>query len=214
MRRVIAVAALALGASAVGAHPGSAQQDPEATWPVWYEGAQALPPGVHAIEKDSTYAVSGASAAAIQQQMDEHAPMVDGRRVQGAHFWEWWHHYEYQTVGDGMCQVTDSVVLVRSLIVLPDWSDSDLAHRDLVRSWNGFRFRLREHEDGHRAITLASATELWEAVGARAPSLCTTLRGDIRGLASSIFDASAERQSAYDEDTAHGLRQGARWPPG
>lgn len=213
MRRVIGLAALAFCAATAGAEPAGAQQEPD-TWPVWYDGAEALPSGVHAIEKDSTYVVTGMSAAEVQRQMDEHAPVVDGRRVQGAHFWEWWHHYEYQNVGDGMCEVTESVVLVRSLIVLPDWSDSDLADRDVVRSWNGFRFRLREHEDGHRAITLTSATELWDAVTAREPSPCTTLREDIRELAASVFDASAERQSAYDVDTAHGLRQGARWPPG
>ena len=146
--------------------------------------------------------------------MDEHAPLVDGRRVQGAHIWEWWHHYEYASTGEGDCQVTSSVVLVRSVIILPTWDHHDMVDRELIRAWNGYRFRLREHEDGHRTITLGSAAELWKQVQARAPSSCVSLGPDMKALADSVFDASDAEQSRYDDNTAHGLRQGARWPPG
>ncbi len=158
--------------------------------------------------------MSGSTAANLQSEMEARAPVVDGRRVQGAHFWEWWHHYEYAPAQGGRCKVTNSVVLVRSLIVLPQWTDQAAADRDLVRAWNGYRFRLREHEDGHRAITLRSATELFNRVLARPASACTSLRDDVRALADSVFQSSADSQAAYDVETRHGLGQGARWPPG
>lgn len=200
----------------VGGTPCAGQSQPvtEGTWPAWYDGGSDLPSGVHAIERDSTYAVVGSTAGDLQDAMDATAPMVDGRRVQGAHTWQWWHHYEYKSEGHGECRVTKSVVLVRSVIVLPEWENRATIDRDLVRAWNGYRFRLREHEDGHRTITLASATQLWNAVRSREPSPCASIKTNLRALADSVFVASEELQRQYDDQTSHGLRQGARWPPG
>ncbi len=194
--------------------PGVAQSVPSESWPSWYSGGDSLRAGVHAIEKDSSYIITGSTASDLQADMDERAPIVADRRVQGAHVWEWWHHYEYGPDGGGLCVVTESVVLVRSVIVLPRWAGNQTADRELVRAWNGYRFRLREHEDGHRMITLASAAELLDAVQSRPPSPCPTLRDEVRALADSVFESSASAQTDYDNSTAHGLLQGARWPPG
>ncbi len=189
--------------------------DSPAAEDAWWRELGGPGPGLHVIEVDSTYRIRGHDYDDLLREMRRKGPGTDeiGTRL-GVHVARWRWSYDYWTGGrNGRCRVTDVSVALRSIIVLPEWVREPGASADLVRRWPRFRDALVEHEMGHRNRARAQGVVLWQSLLGLQAETCEELRTLVSETATRVVSEGEAAQLEYDRDTAHGLRQGAVWPP-
>lgn len=200
---------LAIAAGALAGQDGSG---PDEGW--WAE----LPdpgPGLHVFEADSIYEIRGRTYGDLLGEMRRRGPGVDdiGTRL-GVHVAQWRWSYEYRTGGaDARCRVTDASVILRSVIVLPEWVDRSGAVREVARAWPRFVDALVTHELGHRTRARRLGVSLWQSLLGLQAETCEALGTLVSETASRIVEEGEAAQLEYDRETGHGVHQGAVWPP-
>lgn len=170
--------------------------------------------GFHVIEVDSVYAISGFTYDDILRDMHRKGPGFDDIGVQlGLHLSQWRYSYEYTRSGGSMrCRLTEAQVLLRSVILLPDWTNASTAPSKIATGWRPFLRALTVHEEGHRSRALMQGVQLWTALlGLEAPD-CGGLEDRVRATADRVLADGQAAQLAYDRQTGHGATQGATWP--
>lgn len=194
--------------SAVG--PASAAaQDGE-----WWQELDGAGPGLHVIEQDSLYRVSGFSYEDIHREMQRNGPGVDDIGVRlGVHVSSWRWSYEFRTAPGERCRLTSASVLLRSVIVLPEWTNVATAPSEISRGWRPFLAALQTHEEGHRSRAKAQGVFLWQSLLGLEGADCRDLEVLVKEVADRVITEGREAQLAYDRDTGHGMTQGAIWPP-
>jgi predicted secreted Zn-dependent protease len=178
-----------------------------------WEGELAdLPSGPHTIEVDSTYRISGFSRNDLLRDMLRNGPGTDeiGTRF-GLHVSQWRYGFAYRSA-PGVCHLTEAQVLLRSVIILPDWTNVSTAPPELSRGWRPFLRALRTHEEGHRNRARAQGVFLWQALLGLEAGTCEELEARVRETAESVLAEGREAQLTYDRETGHGSSQGAVWP--
>lgn len=200
--------ALSVAAVCVSAPCLLPAQEPEP----WWAGIEDEPPGVKVIEVDSLYPVSGSSVEALRREMDRRGYPEDGGRRDGYHLYRWRTHYRLDETLRG-CSVRRFTILVRSVIVGPEWTGSGTASPALVAAWRRFVGNLRRHEEGHRSIVERAMRDYRRRASRITAEGCPELRDELTRLNGRIGERLAERQAAYDRRTRHGRAQGALWPP-
>jgi predicted secreted Zn-dependent protease len=178
----------------------------------WARELGDLPPGPHTVEVDSVYRISGFSHDDLLREMLRKGPGTDeiGTRF-GLHLSQWRYGYEYRS-SPGLCRLTEAQVLLRSVIITPEWTNVSTAPQELSRGWRPFVAALRTHEEGHRNRAKALGVFLWQALLGLEASSCDELERRVRDTAESVLADGREAQLAYDRDTGHGSTQGAVWP--
>ena len=207
-RAPLAVLALTMALWA-GGPSGLAAQEGE-----WWTEIDRMASGFHAIEVDSVYEISGFTHEDILREMEHKGPRADaiGPRL-GLHLSQWRYSYRYSGGGgSGRCRLTEAQVLLRSVIVLPEWTNASTAPPHVAEGWRPFMEALRRHEDGHRSRAKAQGAMLWTALlGLEAPR-CDQLEARVRAAAEQVLADGESAQEAYDRETGHGAAQGATWP--
>lgn len=180
----------------------------------WWETVEELGSGFHVVEGDSTYRVSGFTYDDIFREMQLNGPGADDIGVRlGMHLSEWRWSFRYTSEPGGRCGLGEATVLLRSRIVMPEWTNVSTAPPEIARGWRPFLDALRRHEEGHRNRAKAQGIFLWQALLGLEASDCDELRDIARSTADRVIAEGREAQVAYDRDTGHGLTQGAVWPP-
>jgi len=204
-------AVLGLGAATAplgaqhGASPGEA----------WWAELAGVGPGLHLMEVDSIYEIRGRDDHDLLREMRRKGPGIDdiGTRL-GVHVAQWRWSYNYRTGGGSdRCRVADATVLLRSVIVLPDWLDRNGAPGEVARAWPRFLAALVEHETGHRNRAKALGVMLWQSLLGLQAETCEALEALVSETAQRVVEEGDAAQRAYDRETEHGIRQGAVWPP-
>lgn len=180
----------------------------------WWDGLTELPPGLHVIEVDSTYTISGFTRDDILREMYRKGPGTDqlGPRL-GLHVSQWRYSYEYTRSGSSRrCRVLEAQVLLRSVVVVPDWTNVSTVAPHVSAGWRSFLQALKVHEDGHRQRAKALGATLWTSLLGLEGTDCTELEAMVRATAEDVLADGQEAQLAYDRQTGHGATQGATWP--
>jgi len=180
----------------------------------WWVGLGDMPPGFHTIEVDSAYTIGGATPDEILGEMKRNGPGSDdvGLRL-GLHVSQWRYSYQYTGGGQsGRCRLTEAQVLLRSVIVLPAWTDAATAPADVAAGWRPFLRSLTDHERGHRTRAKTQGANLWTSLLGLEAVDCPALERRVRETAESVLADGQEAQRRYDRETAHGATQGATWP--
>lgn len=180
----------------------------------WWAGIESMPSGFQTVEVDSVYRVSGSTREELSSAMRRDGPVAkDGARRLGLHVAQWRYSYDYVTGGETPdCRLTRARVLLRSVIILPDWAGAPAAPPELARGWRAFLGALRGHERGHRDRARAQGAMLWTALLGLAAPDCDALERRVRGAADRILAQGEAEQRRYDLETGHGATQGAVWP--
>jgi predicted secreted Zn-dependent protease len=180
----------------------------------WWQELDGAGPGLHVIERDSLYRVSGSSYEDVHREMQRNGPGVDDIGVRlGVHVSSWRWSYEFRTAPGERCRLTSASVLLRSVIVLPEWTNVASAPSEISRGWRPFLAALRSHEAGHRTRAKAQGVFLWQSLLGLEGADCADLEVLVKKVADRVIAEGREAQLAYDRDTGHGLTQGAIWPP-
>ena len=180
----------------------------------WWETLGDLGSGLHVVAGDSAYRVSGFTYDDIFREMQRSGPGTDEIGVRlGMHLSEWRWSYRYTSAPGGRCRLDEATVLLRSRIVMPEWTNVSTAPPEIARGWRPFLEALRYHEEGHRNRAKSQGIFLWQALLGLEGSDCDELSGIARSTADRVIAEGREAQVAYDRETGHGLTQGAVWPP-
>ncbi|MGH7562145.1 MAG: DUF922 domain-containing protein [Gemmatimonadales bacterium] len=174
--------------------------------------AEAPPAGVVVRARDETYRVSGDDRQALTTSVQAGGVVQGQRRYFGFH--RWTITWSLQLAErDGQCAVTDATVFVDSRMTLPEWSMPPGAEPSLREQWTEFLAALREHELGHRRIIVLGAARVRETLLAvHAPS-CDGMTDAATFAAGEVLTLLRVADAGYDEETRHGITQGAAWPP-
>lgn len=180
----------------------------------WWDELDDRGSGLHVVEIDSVYRVSGFTVADIYSEMQRKGPGTDeiGIRL-GVHLSQWRWGFEYRADPGQRCRLVEATVLLRSSIVLPEWTNASTARPEIATGWRPFLRALRSHEEGHRSRAKAQGVFLWQSLLGLEAEDCADLQDLVEEIADRVLAEGREAQLAYDRDTGHGLTQGAIWPP-
>lgn len=159
--------------------------------------------------KDTTYPVSGLSAADLRRSMYAHAEATwpDPRAVGLT---------EASIPIAGRCQeysdggaLRDATISLSLVVHLPAWQDSERAPPKLRQSWQRFLRALAAHEEGHVEIAIKHAKQLRAELAALTPEeSCQAFMTKFQERAARAQARMDEEQAAYDAKTEHGIKQG------
>jgi predicted secreted Zn-dependent protease len=201
---------LALALAILAAVSGAARAQDSGEW--WTDMDPG--PGVHAAEVDSLYRVSGFTHDDIYREMQRKGPGADEIGVRlGVHYSEWRWSFRYRQPPGGRCRLSDARVLLRSTVILPEWTNVSTARPEVARGWREFLAALRTHEEGHRSRAKAQGVFLWQSLLGLEAGTCDDLQTLVEETADRVIEEGRAAQLDYDRDTGHGRTQGAVWPP-
>ena len=151
------------------------------------------------------YTVTGASTADLRTAIRAARPATpDGVRFDAITRWHVSYRYDFVRDATGGCAPANP----REMPALADGVPEQA--RTAVEA---YLRALRAHEDGHVRIDREIATAVADAVrAARAQSTCDAVRSAVRAAADRAMDDGKARNRAYDEETHHGVLQGAVFP--
>jgi predicted secreted Zn-dependent protease len=163
--------------------------------------------GVHETLHYAHYVIHGDNTETLAEQMrslgpknaDEIAPAVtkSDRRASMTY------------LSDGhVCRIKDVTVSVDVTIILPRWDIPRDASPALVAEWGRFSEALERHEQGHRAIAIAGAKKLADALNQLHGRTCDAVHTAAEYASRDEAAETRAAQIAYDDSTRHGLAQG------
>ncbi len=159
------------------------------------------------------YTVTGSTATAILRSIRANGPKnASGRRVMGYTAWNVKWRYGKRS-NHGLCRLANFRASADVTIWLPRWQPGHDAPEVLVHQWRQFISALEQHENQHRDNAIAAAHELVRELYGMSSFSCDALDRLAELKAEKILDRHQDWDREYDDETGHGLTEGARWPP-
>ncbi len=170
-----------------------------------------IPPIVN--EKYVYYDVCGLCENDIQCDLKKKCiKWTDGEKYDSVTSWKIKWDYGRNRVA-GACSAEAFTVTVDIVFRLPRWERTKDAPRALADKWDTYMKNLMTHENGHRDLAVAAATDLTRDVVELAPAqTCDELDRRIDDLSRIRMEKLDEAQKEYDVKTDHGRKQGAVFP--
>ncbi|GAC1315578.1 MAG: hypothetical protein NVSMB2_07490 [Chloroflexota bacterium] len=162
-------------------------------------------PRVEVATTTTVYAVTGSTLQDIVTSLHAEA----GSEWAASTTWQFSTSYTYDTTS-GPCQARSANVNATITYRLPDWHPSPDAPAELASDWATYIEAVRVHEAGHRAIAVAAAVDIAEMLQALpAQPTCVAFEQSARDATTARTSQQDRDQVSYDEQTRHGLTQGA-----
>lgn len=162
-------------------------------------------------EKYDFYDIKGTSIAELIQQMKQGGTKWNDGKVYAA-LTTWDIQYDYKIMEKNGSYWIKSVITDISVVyILPNRVPAAADTPDLQASqWGKYMDHLKEHEYGHKDISVKTAAEINEALASLGSfSSKTDLNKRAKLLVEAKFKQLKKLQIAYDEETRHGITQGA-----
>lgn len=171
----------------------------------------ALPPVV--TEKYKYYEVRGGCEKELHGQLCKNCiTWDDGKKYDSATSWNVKWNYDYDRTAQA-CSADSFKVTVDVLFQFPKWVRMDDAPPALVGKWDAYMRNLSLHENGHRDLVVEAAAGLTRSVASLPPAqTCAELDREVRKLCSARMAQLEADQREYDDQTDHGVTQGAIFP--
>ena len=164
-------------------------------------------------ERVAYYDIFGATPSELRDEMDRIGPVDgQGKRATATTWWNVDWVYRVKTTGTESCELSSFSVGLDVVTTLPRWQDRT-ASKELQKQWEEFAARVKRHEGGHKQIGEAAAAEIERRVrdiNERQP--CEEFKTAIEKVAKKTLAEYRRKDTQYDEETQHGLTQGAIFP--
>jgi len=99
----------------------------------------------------------------------------------------------------GLCRIKADEVLLKLNILLPNWVDEQHADISVRAAWRTYFKKLKAHEDGHKAIAVAAAYQINQAIHMAEPrNTCSSMRMSLGNVAEKIIKAAEREQNQFD----------------
>lgn len=162
-------------------------------------------------ESYAFYDIEGTSVAELKQQMRQGGTRWNDGKVYAA-LTTWDIRYNYEITEEaGNYSIKSAETDISVVYLLPNRiAAADAAPEPLAGQWETYMKHLREHEYGHKDISVKAAAEINLALAAlRGFSSREKLEKEVKRLVAAKFKRLKELQIAYDDETSHGIKQGA-----
>ena len=153
------------------------------------------------------YAVTGATVQEIRSDIARKRPWK--QEVDGFTAWkiDWFYRTE---ATDSECRLQSFEVKTDVTVTVPRWTPPADVDPETKRSWTTYINGLLAHEDGHKRIALAAATEVRNRLQRlNSAASCDALDAHVKHEATHAIDEFKKREKTYDERTEHGRKDGA-----
>jgi predicted secreted Zn-dependent protease len=158
------------------------------------------------------YRVGGTNAWQVRLSMAQARPWKGQTNLDARTTWDIRWNSRLRPDGDS-CSLRSFETKTTIKVTLPAWTNVLQAPVELRARWFKYLEALREHEAGHVRLAQAAAEEIRKRVQALPPkSSCGELSRTIDATAHKVLDEYDEQQARYDQETRHGVNQGARFP--
>ncbi|MGE5191020.1 MAG: DUF922 domain-containing protein [Deltaproteobacteria bacterium] len=165
-------------------------------------------------ERIAYYDIFGATPSELRDEMDRIGPVDgQGKRATATTWWNVAWVYRVKTTGTESCKLSSFSVGLDVVTTLPRWQPDSNASKELRTEWGEFAARVKRHEVGHKQIGEAAAAEIGQRVrdiNERQP--CEEFEAAIEKVAKKTLAEYRRKDAQYDEETQHGLTQGAIFP--
>lgn len=158
--------------------------------------------------KTEYYTVKGLTPDAIRKNMNKHRPgKYDA-------YTNWHVRWKFYTEKDGKyCEISEVEVTLDVKFVLPRWKSRREAEDDVKEQWDDYYDALIEHENQHKDIAIEAAKEIENALNdLDAEKSCGHLEKTANDTAYEVLEEYKAEQKEFDEDTNHGIDEGAVFP--
>ncbi|MFZ5950366.1 MAG: DUF922 domain-containing protein [Candidatus Rifleibacteriota bacterium] len=164
-------------------------------------------------EKIETYKISGINENSIRKSLDKNSPCKQKGKTFDA-FTTWYVNWYFNwKLLDGKYSITDVNAQVEIKFVLPEWVESSKSPAGLVQKWNSYFRALKDHEDGHKKISIEAANAVIVAIkNVKPQSSSQNLENLANQSANRVLERYRMQEIEYDRTTQHGLKTGARFP--
>lgn len=162
--------------------------------------------------RQTFYTIEGETAPQLVAQIQNRGPLwSNGYRYEAMHTWKLNRSYSVAQQGD-RCRLTTIDIALESEITLPHWEPPADASGQLVANWDHYTKALKQHENGHREISIAAGEQvLQQLLSLPSYATCTELRTAAKAIVDDILAQTSSEQRNYDSNTQHGLTQGASY---
>ncbi len=163
------------------------------------------------------YVVTGTNAAEIHASTVQGRPWKQNSDYDAETTWNAKCAFNYQQVGGAVFSLSSFEVKATATVTLPRWVPPKgyEMDRDLAARWWQYLKGLSRHEQGHVQIVREAALEIERRLSAL-PSFSSVkeLTAVANRTAKETIDEAHKREQDYDQETQHGLTQGAFFPHG
>ncbi|NEQ24384.1 MAG: DUF922 domain-containing Zn-dependent protease [Microcoleus sp. SIO2G3] len=170
------------------------------------------PNGLRVSARQSFYTVEGETAPQLVAQIRDRGPLwSNGYRYEAMHTWKLNRSFAVSQMGD-RCILTTPHIAVETEITMPRWEPPAQASGQLVANWQHYTKALKQHEDGHRQISIDAGAQVLDRLQAL-PSYttCAELRTQAKAVVAEVLEQTDRQQRDYDDKTENGLVQGASY---
>jgi len=147
------------------------------------------------------YSISGNSTAALDREIRNKGPRIDGGRhaVAVARI-KIIPNVRYSRI-DGRCRVSYSKVAVKARVTLPRWRERKSANKELGKAWDNIDRYTRLHESVHVSIAFRYAKAIEDTLLRLPPNnTCTALKAQVSEIVSTQLDEHDATQKQFDAD--------------
>lgn len=158
------------------------------------------------------YEVYGHSAEEVRAQLNACGATSNGEAYDAytSYYINW--AYNPKTVAGG-CNIQDVAVGAKIDYFYPKWEDPGNTQGDLVDRWQNYMANLIIHEEIHKDIAISGAQAIFDTLSSLPNSSnCSEALTSASDTAHALFTEYDNKNKAYDEETQHGLTQGAVFP--
>lgn len=158
------------------------------------------------------YKIYGNTASELRNEMNANGPGDRGTRMDAYTSWRIQWKYQFTEL-DGTCRMNDVAVTLRIAYTFPKWMNYEKGDAALKQKWNVYTNVLARHEEGHALHGQQAANEIDAAINQLPPmTSCDSLSGAANQAAQAIIAKYNEQDIQYDNETSHGMNEGAVFP--
>lgn len=174
-------------------------------WCIW-------PSALRVAARQLFYTVEGETAPQLVAEIQNRGPLWNnGYRYEAMHTWKLNRSFGVAQMGD-RCILSTPTITVETDIMMPQWEPPAHASGQLVANWQHYTKALKQHEDGHRQISIEAGTQVLQRLRTLPNfATCAELRTEAKAVVAEILEQTRQRQHDYDEKTQHGWIQGASY---
>ena len=160
--------------------------------------------------KTAYYHVRGESVRELRHSMNAQRPK--NQTHDALTVWNISWTYSWRSV-DGGIILHQPKVNVSITTTLPRWTPPKDADEYLLSRWQTYIKALTVHENGHVALAVQAGRDIEQKLAAlpKQTSL-DALKRIVDSTGQQAIASSREREKQFDEQTQHGLKQGAQFP--
>lgn len=150
------------------------------------------------------YPVRGHTPLELHMSMVQNGPFnqIVQRRVYAEIAWRYKWNFDYAQQA-GKCRLGKLRVALATTITMPQWLDAATAPAETQALWPSVVAKIRQHEDGHKAIAVEGANVLARRLSALpAFDNCQALGAAIRSEGERVVGEYTISQSAFDRAEA------------